>query len=161
MEIREIRDSDIASYAKCIGSVAKEKKYLLLTSAPPIEVIDAFIKETILQNYIFLVATDEKRVIGWCDIRPYTNPARSHIGILGMGVIKEYRGKGIGKSLLTSALENAKSEGFEGVHLEVFASNQVAIKLYEKFGFQIDGRKKRARKFKNKYEDIVLMSYLF
>ena len=43
--------------------------------------------------------------------------------------------------------------GMERVDLEVFASNEAAIALYPKFGFVVEGMKKRARKLDGKYDD--------
>jgi len=48
-----------------------------------------------------------------------------------IGVLNEYRGKGIGKSLLKEALKDIKGE----IHLHVQTHNSTAISLYEKFGF--------------------------
>jgi ribosomal protein S18 acetylase RimI-like enzyme len=78
-----------------------------------------------------------------------------------MGVHKDYRGKGIGTALLGQALEEARSLGLERVELGVYASNLAAIRLYEKYKFQREGRKKRARKLDGVYDDIIDMALFF
>jgi len=83
------------------------------------------------------------------------------MGWLQMGVHKEYRGQGIGGTLLDQALQEAKKRGLERVELGVFASNLAAIHLYQNYDFQIEGRKKRARKLDGSYDDIVDMALLF
>jgi ribosomal protein S18 acetylase RimI-like enzyme len=78
-----------------------------------------------------------------------------------MGVLKEYRGQGIGSALLHQALAEARNRGMERVELSVFDSNLGAIHLYEKFNFETEGRKKKARKIDGRYEDIIVMALIF
>jgi ribosomal-protein-alanine N-acetyltransferase len=52
-----------------------------------------------------------------------------------------YRRASYGRRLLTHALSQAVGLGAEMVSLEVRASNQVAVTLYESFGFRVTGRK--------------------
>ena len=60
----------------------------------------------------------------------------------------------------TEALSIAFNTGLERIELEVFASNTVAKKLCEKFGFHEEGRKRKARKLDGVYDDIVLFGLL-
>lgn len=53
---------------------------------------------------------------------------------LGMAVVYEHRGKGIGTQLLKSMLQEVKSRGFKNISLSVDPNN-AAIRLYKKFGF--------------------------
>lgn len=48
---------------------------------------------------------EKDEAIGWCDITPKPLPFFKHTGILGMGIIKEYRNNGYGKKLLKLALK--------------------------------------------------------
>jgi len=48
---------------------------------------------------------------------------------------KSYRGKGLGKFLLDSALEQARKLGFTTVRLETASVLKEAISLYESYGF--------------------------
>lgn len=56
--------------------------------------------------------------------------------IFDLYVIKEYRGRGIGKKLLNTAIEDLKHHGIEIIQLTVINSNKRAIELYKKFGFE-------------------------
>jgi ribosomal protein S18 acetylase RimI-like enzyme len=57
------------------------------------------------------------------------------VGRLGMGLLADYRARGIGRALLEATLDDAFARGFERVALEVFAGNERAVRLYEKVGF--------------------------
>jgi ribosomal-protein-alanine N-acetyltransferase len=77
----------------------------------------------------------------------------AHISTLA--VHPSERRTGIGEGLLLHAMEDAESLGAEVVTLEVRGSNQPAIMLYQKFGFEIVGR--RPRYYKDNGEDAILM----
>ena len=145
----------------CLDSVARERKYLGFTQAAPIEETRKSLVEDMERGVIRLIALDDSKVVGWCHIRPDRWEGFTHAGWLGMAVLKEYRGQGIGSALLQQALTEARNRGMERVELSVFASNLTAIHLYEKFRFEIEGRKKRARKLDGAYDDIIVMALIF
>lgn len=75
--------------------------------------------------------------------------------LVNIAVLPEYRGKGIGKLLLSHSLQKAKELGCENMLLEVRRSNDNAIKLYESFGFiKISERK---RYYADPVEDALVM----
>jgi len=78
----------------------------------------------------------------------------THIATLA--VHPDYRGLGIGKQLLTVALEESAQQGAKLATLEVRDSNKVAQNIYRKFGFESVGR--RRRYYRDNREDAVLMT---
>ena len=141
--------------------VARERKYLGFIQAAPIEETRKSLVEDMERGVIRLIALDESKVVGWCHIRPDRWEGFTHAGWLGMGVLKEYRGQGIGSALLYQSLGEARNRGLERVELSVFASNITAIRLYEKFKFEVEGRKKKARKLDGSYDDLIIMALIF
>jgi [ribosomal protein S18]-alanine N-acetyltransferase len=77
----------------------------------------------------------------------------AHITILA--VHPQYQYQGLGQALLYSLLTIASSNGLERATLEVRASNQGAINLYQKFGFKIAGR--RRRYYQDNGEDALVL----
>jgi RimJ/RimL family protein N-acetyltransferase len=75
-----------------------------------------------------------------------------------MGLLPEYRGRGLGRRLAEAAVAAARERGMERIALEVFASNTRAIALYERLGFRHEGVLRRARKLDGRYDDNVLMA---
>jgi len=66
----------------------------------------------------------------------YTNREQNNSGyITNVSVIGEYAGKGIASQLLRNCLEFSKKQELGELKLEVSKENEVAIKLYKKFGF--------------------------
>lgn len=55
---------------------------------------------------------------------------------LGMAMLSEFRGKGIGTALLNQLLEEARKKEIKGLSLSVDPLNRVAVHLYQQFGFK-------------------------
>lgn len=63
-----------------------------------------------------------------------------HRAEFGISVVKKYWGLGIGKALLTSCIECAKTAGYSQLELKVVAENERAVSMYERAGFVEYGR---------------------
>ncbi|WP_346016699.1 ribosomal protein S18-alanine N-acetyltransferase [Chroococcidiopsis sp. CCMEE 29] len=77
----------------------------------------------------------------------------AHITILA--VHPHYQRQGLGQVMLLALLQVAADRGLERATLEVRASNQPALSLYQKFGFKIAGR--RRRYYKDTNEDALIL----
>ena len=151
----------VEGFHAALDLVAREKKYLAWFEAPPIETTRAFVLHNIENKVSQFVALDEDRVVGWCDICKSNRPAFAHTGTLGIGLIPEYRGRGIGRALLLTTLRDAKAQGLERVELAVYRSNHAAKSLYEKIGFKVEGLKRRSVKIDGHYDDDYIMALFF
>lgn len=163
--LRDITEADAEGYRDCLDRVAAEKRYLAFTAAPPVAEVKFYIKAMLQRGLPFIVAVDaEDRVVGWCNIHVLpSSPHRvgfSHVGTIGMGLDAAHRGKGLGREMLQSVFDIAGRVGIERVELQVYASNESAVKLYRKFGFVTEGIKARARKIDGQYDDIIMMARL-
>ena len=146
------------SYCSAVDTVAKERKYLASVDGFPLDSTIGFVKMIEANNLAQFYAIENDQVIGWCDILPKSFEGLRHVGVLGMGVLGNYRGQGIGRTLLEMTLDHAKNiNGLEKVELEVFESNLPAIKLYAHLGFKIEGVREKSRKLDGRYDNIVLM----
>ncbi|WP_417068845.1 GNAT family N-acetyltransferase [Niveibacterium terrae] len=159
--VRQITEDDIVGFHAAVESVALERLYLSAFEAFPFDGTVAYVREAIEQGYPQLVAVADGRVVGWCDILPEGRPLYAHVGVMGLGVLAEYRGGGIGHALITAAIAAARTRGFERVELQARASNARALHLYEKFGFVREGLKRRAARDGDRYDDIVCMGRVF
>jgi RimJ/RimL family protein N-acetyltransferase len=154
-------DEHIEGFHRVIGIVARERRYIGFVDAPPLEGTREFIRGMLASRAIqLLVLDDDDAVVGWCDIIPVSLEGFQHVGKLGMGLLPEFRGRGLGEALARAAIDRAWEAGLERVELEVFASNARARRLYERMGFVVEGVKRRARKLDGEYDDNVLMALL-
>jgi ribosomal protein S18 acetylase RimI-like enzyme len=139
INILPIAPEHIPGFWRALDVVARERKYLVLTEAPPIESTREFVLKNIAERNPQPVALAKGEVVGWCDVRREELPAYAHCGTLGMGILPAFRDKGLGRRLMEATLAAAHVEGFVRVELTVNADNIRAIALYEKFGFQREG----------------------
>jgi len=158
VEIIKASEEYSESFCQALDAVARERKYLAAVTGFPLEEVKGFINMIVSNDYAQYFAIDGDKVIGWCDVIPKSNEGFTHVGILGMGLLSEYRNQGIGSKLIEKAIEHSvKKNGIEKVELEVFESNINAIKLYEKFGFVYEGKRIRSRKLDGVYDNLVMM----
>ncbi|MDE5455646.1 GNAT family N-acetyltransferase [Bradyrhizobium sp. CSA112] len=161
VEIVPITQNHIESFHRALDFVARERHYLAFLEAPSLESTRAFVLNNIKQGYPQLVAVSADQVIGWCDIVPNPRPIYAHVGVLGIALLPEFRRKGIGGRLMRQTLDAARDFGLRRVELTVRESNAVAIRLYRKFGFEIEGLQRNRILVDGGYENLVLMGMLF
>jgi ribosomal protein S18 acetylase RimI-like enzyme len=135
VEIVPITLDQIESFHRTLDFVARERRYLSFMQAPPLESTRAFILNNIQEGYPQFVALSGGDVVGWCDVTPKSGPIDARIGVLGMGLLPQFRRQGIGTRLMGAALEAARAVGFARVELTVYRGNTNAIRLYQKAGF--------------------------
>ena len=75
--------------------------------------------------------------------------------ITNVAVHPSYRRCGYGRAVTEALLQSAQERGLEQVALEVRASNQPAIALYQAFGFEVLGTRKRF--YRQPTEDALVM----
>jgi ribosomal protein S18 acetylase RimI-like enzyme len=144
-----------------VDAVARERRYIGFVKGPPLESTREFIRSLLGGAGVQLLAVKPNDVVvGWCDIVRNPHEGFRHVGRLGMGLLADYRGRGLGKQLVVQAVGTARRAGIERIELEVFASNERAIALYRALGFATEGIKRRARKLDGQYEDNVFMALL-
>jgi ribosomal protein S18 acetylase RimI-like enzyme len=137
VEIVPITPTQIESFHRTLDVVARERRYLSFSEAPPLDSTRAFILNILRQGYPQFVAVANGEVVGWCDVTPKSGPVDARIGVLGMGLLPQFRHQGIGTRLMARALDAARGFGFARVELTVYRSNENAIALYRKAGFVI------------------------
>ncbi len=137
-----------------------ERKYLAFLEPFSFTHTATFVAENIEQwQPAVALPTMPGRIVGWCDVRRESVPTYAHEGMLGMGLLPDYRGRGLGERLIRAALDAATRAGFERVSLSVYASNTRAMALYRKVGFVHEGTRVRGRKVDGAYDDIHMMAF--
>lgn len=87
---------------------------------------------------LFLAAEKDSGLAGYCGMYCAADEGE----IVNVAVKKDARQEGIGEAMLRTLLQQAENAGIRTVLLEVRVSNQAAIRLYEKLGFEICGLRK-------------------
>ncbi len=158
IEIRPVKLSDVPSLNQMINDVCAERRWLASVDGFSVEQTRGFVEDTLSRGCPHFVATEGERLVGWIDVVPPQAAPFRHVGYLGMGVLAPWRGRGLGRELLRTALRAARDSGLERVALEVYDDNEAAIRLYQHEGFETEGIRRRVRLIDGCYQDIRLMA---
>jgi putative acetyltransferase len=126
-------------------SVGEERRYLKTVQRHP----DAAV----------FVAEVDGRVVARLSLSRDPHPASRHVADLGLMVLEDYRRRGIGRRLLDEGVAWARSFGIRKLELHVFPWNEAALRLYESFGFEREGYRKRHYDRDGEDVDAILMAY--
>ncbi|MNF88001.1 putative acetyltransferase YhhY [compost metagenome] len=88
---------------------------------------------------LLLVAEAAGRIVGFSRCEGSCLNRLAHKIEFGVCVLKEYWGYAIGSNLLRESIRWADANGVKKIALSVLGTNDKAIRLYEKFGFEIEG----------------------
>ena len=155
-----LAEQQFEAVREVIDCVAREKRYLAFTEAPPQEQMYSFLRSLIADGGCSYIALQGGRLVGWCDIQRASGQARQHVGLLGLGLLPEVRGRGFGRELMQAALAQAWSDGLTRVELTVREDNHRARILYERLGFAHEGIKRKVFLVDGKHYDCHAMALL-
>ncbi len=85
-------------------------------------------------GYQYLVALVGSTVVGGAGIAPF-DEGQKICELRKMFLLRDYRGRGIGKALLGANLDFARQAGYQRCYLDTLATMTSAIALYAQFGF--------------------------
>lgn len=83
----------------------------------------------------YLVVESDDGLIGGAGIYPTPGLPAGYCELVKLYLVKDFRGKGLGKKLISECCKAAKSFGFTQLYLESMPELATAVTLYEKFGF--------------------------
>ncbi|MGE1032045.1 N-acetyltransferase family protein, partial [Bacillus sp. GKis3/1] len=107
---------------------------------------------------LFLVAEVHNRIVGFSRCEGSNLKRLSHKVEFGVCILKEFWGYRMGKSLLQQSIHWADENEIKKISLQVLETNEKAIQLYKKLGFEIEGILKNDKKLSDeKYYNTVLM----
>lgn len=113
------------------------------------------------ENFLY-VACIENEVVGQLGLHLNPlRPRRKHAASLGMVVRDDWQGRGVGTALMHAAVDLAdKWLNLARLELEVYTDNAPAVRLYKKFGFEIEGTLKQHSFRDGVYVDSYYMARL-
>jgi len=84
----------------------------------------------------FVAENDRSKIIGGGGIYPTEGLPPDTCELVKMYLLPEARGIGLGRKIIAMCLEKAVENGFSRVYLETMPELSLALKAYEKFGFE-------------------------
>ncbi|CAD6099086.1 N-acetyltransferase [Escherichia coli] len=111
------------------------------------------------QGFKQLVASIDGIVVGHLFIEAYQGPRRSHVATFGICVDSRWHNRGVASALIRELIEMCDNWlRVDRIELTVFVDNAPAIKVYKKFGFEIEGTGKKYALRNGEYVDAYYMA---
>lgn len=141
--IRSAVPDDAPAWIANINAIGAEGIYLMTESFHrTIEEIRTQFRVADPTAELWLVAEVDGTVVGGGNFTRGKWVKNAHTAELGVALIREYRGLGIGEGMMRAGIDWAREVGVRKLNLGVFATNRAAIRLYERLGFAEEGRRK-------------------
>lgn len=110
---------------------------------------------------IMLLAMDGDDIVGIATINSSHKMKARHEGELGIVVAQRYQNHGIGSVLIQKLLDWARGNGVTTrIRLDTRADNTMAVSLYLKLGFIVEGCCKNSTLLDGKYYDLYIMGMM-
>lgn len=161
--VRRATPADAHALVELAESVGSEDGRWILGTGPWRSVADERGYLRTIQRHAdaaVFVADDEGRIVGRLSLSRDPHPASRHVADLGLMVAESHRRQGVGTMLLERAVDWAREADVQKLELHVFPWNEPALALYESFGFEREGYRKRHYERGGELVDAILMAYL-
>lgn len=105
-----------------------------------------------------LVAKRDDEVVGWAALAPVSSRAvYAGVAEVSVYVSSHWRDRGIGSKLLHELIAESEACGLWTLQAGIFQENVASIRLHEKCGFRIVGRRERLGKMAGRWRDVMLL----
>lgn len=164
MVIRSIEINEAEKFLHLTQQIDRERDLTLYQTGEALQTVaqqEAQI-QTIQQssNCTLLIALSEDEWIGYALAQGGTLRIDQHCAIIVVEVVQKMHRKGVASALLQELEGWARRVRLQRLELTVLASNDPAIQLYFKCGFEREGVKRQARLIGTEYVDEWMMSKL-
>lgn len=160
---RRPKPKDDKQLLQLINSLVEEDAQILVNKRYTLKEEKIWLEDNlkrIKQDRMHLIVVEHKgEIIGSVEVSR-GKWRQAHVGTLGINVKRAYRGMGLGRNLTKTAIEIAKKdERIKILQLSVYETNEIAMKLYENFGFRKTAFLPKRISYKNNYVTEIVMEY--
>lgn len=155
MVFRYPKQSDLDEMLRFANDLIAEDTYVelsgkLLTKDEEAKVLKELLEKIAKGEAVNLVTEIDGKFSGSADLR-LGKRRHSHVAEIGIALVPEARGEGIGSQLLTTLIEEAKRRSLRLLVLNCNEKNALARHVYEKLGFKKSGVIPGAISFRGEY----------
>lgn len=159
MEIRRASSTDAPGIVAVLETVVLERVYSAIDTVWSVGQ-EARYLESLSPREIFHVAVEESgQIVGFQSLDLWSTllPSMSHVAQVGTFILREWRGRGVGRLLWEATTSFAREANYRKLAIQVRASNLGAQAFYRKLGFNECGRLTRQVIVDGVEDDEVLM----
>jgi RimJ/RimL family protein N-acetyltransferase len=164
MKIREIKVSDAENLVQLIQLVEAESEFMLMEAGErqitPEQQRNRIENMKKSENSTIIVAEKDNNLVGYLFAIGGTVRRIKHSGYIVIGILKKYRGQGIGTKLFEKLEEWAIERNVHRLELTTVTRNEAGAALYKKMGFEIEGTKRKSLFIAGEFVDEYYMSKL-
>jgi phosphinothricin acetyltransferase len=110
-----------------------------------------------LAEHRFVARLDDA-VAGWVAVSPVSDRC-VYGGVVENSVYVDAaaQGRGVGRALLERLVGSTEAAGIWTIQTGIFPENEASVRLHERIGFEIVGRRKRLGKLNGSWRDVLLL----
>jgi RimJ/RimL family protein N-acetyltransferase len=164
MVIREIHTEDAEELMNLIKEVETHSEFMLMepgerqtSEEQQRRMIERIQKQ---ESAVILGAENDGRLIGYMMAIGGSARRTRHSAYLVIGILKDFRGQGVGTSLFQTVEKWADKHRISRLELTAVTQNTAGIALYQKSGFEIEGTKRNSLIINGEFHDEYYMSKL-
>lgn len=164
--IRIALPEDAAQWANMLLQLDNEVEHTTFEAGERSPVISKY-KDKIIAaiNYpksvIFLAIDNQlghNNIVGYISVEAFRNRRKAHVATVGIGILESHSSKGIATLLVTQMVKHARKYDLKRIEAHIAETNYKSISLAKKFGFNVEGIKRKAIRINNAYLDEYLMA---
>ncbi len=163
MLVRKVLENDAQAFLNMQLQLDHETKYMMYEPNERLNDINRTlnnIRASITNNNLLLCAVQTDEIVGFLAASKGSFQRNRHSAYIVIGLLEKARSKGFGRQLFDQLLLWAKEQGLARLELTVLCMNRPAITLYQKYGFEIEGTKRRSLLIDGEYVDEYYMAKL-
>lgn len=136
--LRPARPDDAAAIIAAVRSSSRERSYVLMeVYGKDAATQRGYIERLDREHNLFLVATVNEQIVGILALLDFLvcstpEPCLS----VGVHIVGDWRGQGIGSAMLRYATRWAKQHGYRRLEADIFTTNERSVHVFNKAGFQ-------------------------
>ncbi|MEB3309298.1 MAG: GNAT family N-acetyltransferase [Snowella sp.] len=159
LTIRDAISEDLAQIVSIYN--ANVPSYLATADTEPISVasrIDWFSKHSPQQYPLWVVENADQKVIAWLGFQQfYGRPAYQKTAELSIYIDPNFQRQGIGKILLSKAIQESQNLNLKTLLGFIFAHNKPSLKLFTNYGFEQWGYLPQVAELEGIERDLIIM----
>jgi len=160
LNIRPATEKDLPTIVDIYNSAVPSRMVTADTTPVTVESRLAWFREHDPNNRPIWVIEDDCIILGWLSFSPFYNrPAYNSTSEISIYIAEQHRGKGIGKKLLSNAIQESPRLGITTILGFIFAHNEPSLQLFSKFNFERWGYLPRVAVLDGIERDLVILGF--
>lgn len=163
---RKLQQGESQKFWDLMSQLDNETRYMMYEpgerkeKASDTGILEVAIEDALNDNSFLLIAEDDHKLVGYISAQRERLKRVTHTAYIVVGILKQYTNQGIGTEFFRRLDAWAQAQKVTRLELTVICENEVAVHLYKKAGFEIEGTKRKSICLNGKWVDEYYMAKL-